>query len=158
DEEILNTMVRQYKIGNTATLTVMRGTEKLSLPVELVHSPKLEREMKKYRDEDFEFTARDMTFFDKVHEERTQDQPGALITEVKEGGWSAIGRLSTGDIVTAIDGEMVTDVASLKQIMKKVASARPKRIVLRVARGIHTLFLELEPKWDGHKEIAKGNP
>ena len=43
---ILNTMVRQYKIGTTATLTVMRGADKLSVPVELVRSPKLEREMK----------------------------------------------------------------------------------------------------------------
>ena len=157
DEEILNTMVRQYKIGNTATLTVMRGAEKLSLPVELVHSPKLEREMKKYRDEDFEFTARDMTFFDKVHEEWPEGQPGALVTEVKEGGWAAIGRLGTGDIITAVDGEVVTDVGSLKEKMKRVVAKKPKTIVLRVERGIHTVFLELEPNWDGHKEIAKGN-
>jgi serine protease Do len=50
DEEVLNAMVRQYKIGTMATLTALRGAEKLSLPVELVRSPKLEREMKKYRD------------------------------------------------------------------------------------------------------------
>jgi hypothetical protein len=38
-----------------------------------------------------------------------------------------------------------------------VAAEKRKSIVLRVARGIHTVFLELEPNWDGHKEIAKGN-
>ncbi len=157
DEEILNTMVRQYKIGTTATLTVMRGSDKLSVPVELVRSPKLEREMKKYRDEDFEFTVRDMTFFDKVHEEWAEERPGALVTEVKDGGWAAIGRLNNGDIITAVDGETVTDVLSLKETMKRVAAEKRKSIVLRVARGIHTVFLELEPNWDGHKEIAKGN-
>ena len=157
DEEILNTMVRQYKIGTTATLTVMRGADKLSLPVELVRSPKLEREMKKYRDEDFEFTVRDMTFFDKVHEDWAEERPGALVTEVKDGGWAAIGRLNTGDIITAIDGEPVTDVISLKEKMKHVAAEKRKTIVVRVARGIHTVFLELEPKWDAHKEIAKGD-
>jgi serine protease Do len=157
DEEILNTMVRQYKIGTTATLSVMRGADKLSVPVELVRSPKLEREMKKYRDEDFEFTVRDMTFFDKVHEEWGEGRPGAMVTEVKDGGWAAIGRLNNGDIITAIDGEAVTDVLSLKEKMKHVAAEKRKSIVLRVARGIHTVFLELEPNWDGHKEIAKGN-
>jgi len=157
DEEILNTMVRQYKIGTAATLTVMRGADKLSVPVELVRSPKLEREMKKYRDEDFEFTVRDMTFFDKVHEEWAEERPGAQVTEVKDGGWAAIGRLNTGDIITAVDGEPVTDVTSLKEKMKRVAAEKRKTIVLRVARGIHTIFLELEPNWDGHKEIAKGN-
>jgi len=157
DEEILNTMVRQYKIGATATLTVMRGVDKLSLPVELVHSPKLEREMKKYRDEDFEFTVRDMTFFDKVHEEWAEERPGALVTEVKDGGWAAIGRLNTGDIITSIDSEPVTDVLSLKEKMKHVATEKRKTIVLRVERGIHTVFLELEPNWDSHKKIAKGD-
>ena len=157
DEEILNTMVRQYKIGATAVLTVMRGADKFSVPVELVRSPKLEREMKKYQDDNFEFTVRDMTFFDKVHEEWPQAQPGALVTDVKDGGWAAIGRLNTGDIITEIDGEPVTDVMSLKEKMKHVAAEKRKMIVLRVARGIHTVFLELEPNWGAHKEIAKGN-
>ncbi len=156
DEEVLNTMVRQYKIGTTATLTVQRGADKLSVPVELVRAPKLEREMKKYRDDDFEFTARDMTFFDKVREEWPQEQPGALVTEVKEGGWSALGRLANGDIITAVDRAPVTDVLSLKEKMKRVAAERHKTVVLRVARGVHTLYLELEPNWEGHKEIVKG--
>ena len=156
DEEVLNTMVRQYKIGATATLSVQRNTEKLSLPVELVRSPKLEREMKKYRDEDFEFTARDTTFFDKEEEQWSQDQPGALVTEVKEGGWAAIGRLSTGDLITAVDDRPVTDVSSLKEMLKRVAAAKPKTTVLRVIRGIHTMFLELEPNWDGRKQVTKG--
>ncbi len=157
DEEVLNAMVRQYKIGTTATLTVLRGAEKLSLPVELVRSPKLEREMKKYRDEDFEFTARDMTFFDKVREDWPQERRGALVAEVKDGGWAALGRLNTGDIVVAVDNEPVTDVASLKEMMKHVAAEKRKSVVLRIERGIHTMYLELEPKWDGHAEIMKGH-
>jgi serine protease Do len=157
DEEVLNAMVRQYKIGTMATLTALRGAEKLSLPVELVRSPKLEREMKKYRDEDFEFTARDMTFFDKVREERPQERPGALVAEVKDGGWAALGRLNTGDIIMAVDDAPVTDVLSLKEKMKHVAAEKRKTVVLRVERGIHTLYLELEPKWDGRVEIMKGH-
>jgi serine protease Do len=157
DEEVLNAMVRQYKIGTTATLTVLRGAEKLSLPVELVRSPKLEREMKKYRDEDFEFTVRDMTFFDKVREDWPQERRGALVTEVKDGGWAALGRLNTGDIVVAVDDAPVTDVLSLKVLLKRVAAEKRKSVVLRIERGIHTMYLELEPKWDGHVEIMKGH-
>ena len=157
DEEVLNAMVRQYKIGTTATLTVLRGAEKLSLPVELVRSPKLEREMKKYRDDDFEFTARDMTFFDKVREEWPEGRPGALVSEVKDGGWAALGRLNTGDIIVAVDDDPVTDVLSLKEMMKRVAEEKRKTVVLRVERGIHTMYLELEPKWDGRVEIMKGH-
>ncbi|HUJ11035.1 MAG TPA: PDZ domain-containing protein [Verrucomicrobiae bacterium] len=158
DEEVLNAMVRQYKIGTTATLTVLRDKQKLSLPVELVRSPKLEREMKKYRDDDFEFTARDMTFFDKVREEWPQEREGgALVTDVKDGGWAALGRLNTGDIIVAVDNEPVADVQSLEQTMKRIAAEKHKTVVLRVERGIHTMYLELEPKWDGGAEILKGH-
>jgi serine protease Do len=157
DEEVLDTMVRQYKIGTTATLTIRRGADKLSIPVELVRSPKLEREMKKYRDEDFEFTARDTTFIDKVQEQWSQEQPGVLVTEVKEGGWAALGRLGIGDLIVAVDGNPVTDAASLKQIMKRVAAEKRKTVVLRVIRGIHTVFLELETNWDKSRPVAKGN-
>ena len=156
DEEVLNTMVRQYKIGTTATLTVQRGTSKLSVPVELVRSPKLEREMKKYRDDDFEFTARDMTFFDRVQEEWPQDKPGALVTDVKEGGWAALGRLANGDIITAVDGAPVTNALSLKEKMRRVVAEKRATVVLRVERGVHTMYLELEPNWEGRKEIVKG--
>jgi len=156
DEEVFNAMVRQYKIGTTATLSVQRGTDKLSLPVELVRSPKLEREMKKYRDDNFEFTVRDMTFFDKVREEWPQERPGTLVTEVKEGGWAALGRLANDDIITAVDGAPVTDVASLKEKMQRVAAEKRPTIVLRVERGVHTLYLELEPNWEGRKAIVKG--
>jgi serine protease Do len=156
DEEVLNTMVRQCRIGTTATLTVQRGADKLNLPVELVRAPKLEREMRKYRDDDFEFTARDMTFFDKVREQWSQERPGALVTEVKEGGWAALGRLANGDIITAVDGASVTDILSLREKMKCVAAEKHKTVVLRVQRGVHTLYLELEPNWEGRKEIVKG--
>ena len=113
--------------------------------------------MKKYRDDDFEFTARDMTFIDKVREEWPQERPGALVTEVKDGGWAALGRLNTGDIIVAVGDEPVTDVLSLKELMKRVAAEKRKTVVLRVERGIHTLYLELEPKWDGRVEIMKGH-
>jgi S1-C subfamily serine protease len=80
-----------------------------------------------------------------------------LVAEVKDGGWAALGRLNTGDIIMAVDDAPVTDVLSLKEKMKHVAAEKRKTIVLRVERGIHTLYLELEPKWDGRIEIMKGH-
>jgi hypothetical protein len=32
--------------------------------------------------------------------------------------------------------------------MHKLAEEKPKSVVFKVLRGIHTLFIELEPKWD----------
>ena len=84
-EDELSTLIRQYDIGKTVELTVLRDKEQLKIPVELARSPRLQREMKKYRNDDFEFTAREVSFFDRVEEQWSSDQRGALVEDVKVG-------------------------------------------------------------------------
>src|SRR5205823_1950178 len=62
----LSTLIRDYDVGASVKLTVLRGKQntQLKVPVELARAPKLKREMKKYRNDDLEFTARDVAFFD----------------------------------------------------------------------------------------------
>jgi serine protease Do len=151
DEEVFTSMVRQYKIGSTPALRILRGKETLKLPVELVASPKLEREMKKFRDDSFEFTARDLSFFDRVREGWSEDFRGVLVTEVKEGGWAALGNLIVNDVVVAINDEPVTVITDLQRMLQKVGEVKPKFVVLEVLRGIHTRYLELEPNWSSIK-------
>ena len=47
DFEELPTLIRQYRAGTTAELTVLRGKEEMKIPVELIRAPKAGREMKK---------------------------------------------------------------------------------------------------------------
>ncbi len=148
DYDKLREWIREYRVGDTVELAIGRGEERLTVPVELVRAPKLSREMKKYRDDSFEFTARNITFFDKAKEKWQDDQPGALIQEVVSGGWADIGRLYDGDLLVAVDDTPIADVDALETEMKKTADARPQTVVLTVLRGIHTVFLELEPMWD----------
>lgn len=51
--EELAAWIRQYQVGTKTELKVLRGTEELTVSVELIRSPMLAREMKKYRDENF---------------------------------------------------------------------------------------------------------
>lgn len=148
DYEELSALIRQYKIGSTAELTVLRNNERRAVSVELVGAPRLSREMKKYRDDDFEFTVRDITFFDKAREKWAQDQAGVLVEEVQSGGWAALGMLAPQDLILEVDGFRVTDVESIKKKMDELSQVKPAAVVLRVLRGIHTVFLELEPKWE----------
>lgn len=154
--EELPALIRQYKIGSTTELKVLRAGEELLVTVELARSPKLSREMKKYRDENFEFTARDITFFDKAEEKWEETQRGVLVHEVRPGGWAALGYLDVGDLILEIDDAPIGDVEAFEAKMKEIASAEPKVVLFRVLRGIHTLFLEFEPKWDTSVELQKG--
>lgn len=145
--EELPTLIRQYKLGTTAQLKVIRDGQPQVVPVVLDREPQPSREMKKYRDELFEFTTRDVTFFDIAEEKWPKDQKGALVDEITPGSWAALGDLYVGDLILSIDGTPIENVEGMKARMDQVAAEKPKSVVFKVLRGIHTLYLEIMPKW-----------
>ena len=148
DYEELPTLIRQYRAGTTAELTVLRGEEQMKIPVELIRAPKAGREMKKYRNDDFEFTVRDVTFFDRADGQWKAKERGVVVDDVVNGGWAALGQLYPGDLIVEVDGRSVKDVDAMKTIMEEVNKARPKSIVMRIERKIHSRFIEIEPNWE----------
>ena len=146
-EDELSALIRQYDAGKEVELTVLRDQSEMKIPVELVRSPRLKREMKKYRNDDFEFTARDVSFFDAAEEQWSSDQRGALVEEVKPGSWAELGSLYVGDLILEVEGSPVENVDVLKQQMERIATDKLRMVVVKVMRGIHTLYLELEPNW-----------
>jgi serine protease Do len=147
DVEVFPAMVRQYPIGTKVALDIVRDGKPVRMAVELAASPRSRRELSEYRDVNFDFTARDLTFMDRVDEDLDDEQKGALVTGVESGGWAALAQLAVGDIVLSVDGEAVTTVAELEGKMKEIAREHPGRVVFFVRRGVQTLFVELEPAW-----------
>ena len=148
DYEVLPTMIRQYKTGSEVELTVLRDKEEHKIAVKLPVSPRLDREMKKYRDDRFEFTVRDVAFLDRVRDKWTPDMDGVMVHEVAKGGWAALGHLAVGDLVQQVDGRPVSDVDSMEQLMEGIGERKPEHVVLHVLRGIHYIYIELEPDWE----------
>lgn len=146
-EDELSSLIRQYDVGKTVELTVLRDKTKLTVPVELVRSPRVQREMKTYRNDDFEFTARNVSFFDRAEEQWSNDRSGALVTEVKPGSWAELGSLYADDLILEVDGQPVENVDDLRKQMEQIAPAKKAVVMMKVLRGIHTKFLEIEPNW-----------
>ncbi len=146
--EELPALIRQYKIGATTELSVLRGKEEIKIAVVLAESPKLSREMKKYRDPNFDFAVRDITFFDRNSEKWTESKRGVLVEEVTPGGWAAVGKLNVGDLIVRASGEPVESVEQIEAVMAGLKEKKPQVVVFEVTRGISTMFLELEPNWN----------
>ncbi|MEN6520458.1 MAG: PDZ domain-containing protein [Armatimonadota bacterium] len=151
DTEVLPAMIRQYKVGTNADLTVIRGKEEMKVTVLLEEAPPLPREMKKYRDDNFEFTVRDITQKDRIRQNLEKDVIGVYVDEISQGGWAALGRLSVGDIICTVEGNQVNSVDDLQKQMELIAERKDKNVVLRVRRGINELFVELETDWTNGK-------
>ena len=103
--------------------------------------------MKKYRNDDFEFTVRDLAFFDIAEEQWDLGQRGVLVEEVKPGSWAELSSLYSGDLIIEVDGRPVENVDALRKSMEQIAVGKEKSATVKVLRGIHTAFLELESNW-----------
>lgn len=148
DSGVLAAMIRKYKSGAAVKLTVLRDQTEQQISVELPEAPKPSRELKKYEDINYEFTARDIGFTDRVHNNLAADQGGAIIESIGEGGWAALGRLRTGDLLYMVNEKAVNSVDDLTTAMDAIAKARPDTIVLQVKRrGSQTVFLEIPGSW-----------
>jgi len=147
DIDELPALIRNYRAGTEAEFGLQRDGDPLKISVELIKTPKAKREMPKFRDNYFEFTARDITFFDDAEERWGGEQTGVRIAEVKQGGWAALGMLQVGDLLQYIDGEVVQDVGTLESKMDVLSNEKPQSVVFQVLRGIYTVFIELEPQW-----------
>lgn len=147
DEDVLPSLIRQYDVGSKVKLDIVRDGKPMSLEVELEASPRLAQDLPRYENDDFEFTARDIAFEDWAAGNVPRSQAGALVESVKEGGWAAVGMLRSGDTITAVDRVQITNLDDLKRALEQVAQKKPKTVVFEVRRGIHTVFLEIEPSW-----------
>lgn len=147
DEEVFAAAIRRYRIGATVPLTIFRDGKELALPIRLAASPKPPREMARYTDADFEFTARDLTEADRDGQKVPESTRGVVVENVSRGGWADLAQLKQDDIILAIDGKAVATVAALEALMKDVASRKPAHVILHVRRGVRTRFLELQPTW-----------
>jgi serine protease Do len=147
EAEMFETMIRQYKIGSSVTLATQRGREERAVKIALESSPQLPREMKKYEDPNFEFRVRDVAEMDRAQLAVPPGDRGVLVEAVREGGWAALAHLGDGDIILAVDGEPVPDVATMREKMERVAKQKPASVVLHVRREIRTFFVEMQTGW-----------
>jgi serine protease Do len=147
ESDVFTSLIRQYKIGTEAALSVRRGTENLEIKVPLDASPEGTSELDSFECKTLEFNSRDIGQADRVSEELPKDFKGVLVTAVTPAGWSALGGLSAGDMIITMDGKAVESIDALKPILVELEKNLRSPIVLFVRRGITTQYIELEPSW-----------
>ena len=105
-------------------------------------------ELPKSEDETFEFSVRELSFGDRVNRRLDLDHAGLVVENVEPAGWGALAGLRQGDLLLKIEDKLVNSVADFEKIMEQRIAEQPTHLIFFVRRGIHTLFLELEPDWN----------
>jgi serine protease Do len=147
DIEVFTVMVRQFDIGSTVTLDVIRNKKRIEVPVILTASPRPSAEMDKYVDLDFEFTVRDIAFMDRIEQRLDADAQGVLVADVVSGSWAALAHLAVNDLIVAVNNNAVDRVETFRSLMERISAQRSEKVIMQIERGIHSFFIEIEPDW-----------
>lgn len=147
DEEVLDSMVRQYAIGERVKLGLLRDGKKIEVEVALASEPTPQSDLPKYTDDTFEFSIRNLAFADFADGRISQSQTGVFVDSVGDGGWASLARMKYGDVILAINGVPTPDMNSAKVVLKRVAAKKSPLVVVKTMRKSRTLFVAMRPVW-----------
>jgi serine protease Do len=147
DEDLFQNLIYEYKSGSEIELSGVRGGENFSCKPSLGDPPTPEAELAELKEDQFQFKARELSFRDRLNESVPADFKGLRVVTVERAGWAALSGLNPGDLLLSVAGQPVDSIPALKAVLAQLRDTRPRRVVFFVQRGIHTHFLEVEPRW-----------
>ena len=147
DQELFDNLIRQHKIGAGIELSGVRAGAPQVWNATLVDQPQPAATLAEWKDDQFQFKARDLSFDDRTGEHLAKDAKGVRIIAVERAGWAALAGMGTGDILLSIAGQPVENIAGLKTMLAQLRDTKPRRVAFFIRRGVHTKFLEVEPRW-----------
>jgi S1-C subfamily serine protease len=139
--------IRQMKIEDQPTLTVLRDGKPLELKVPLERTRIGPDEARKDENKDFELSVRELTFFDRDDNNWDESITGVLVESAEAAGWAGQGGLAPGDLIIRIDQTDITDIGTYRKAIEEVTKRQPERVVFVVLRGVNTGFKFVEPEW-----------
>jgi serine protease Do len=143
DGKVLERLVRQYKVGTTATVHLWRDGKEMDAPVTFDVQPTPPAEMPLWDDEKLEFSVRDLAFDDRTRLQLEPSTTGVLVSSTTQAGWAELAGLRGDDIVIAAGGSPIAAVGDLRQARADALKSGNRWWVLKVSRRGQTLFVEI---------------
>ncbi len=136
-------LIRQKNVGETFSLTVIRGTEELTVDIEIAAGPKNTTEADYKFFDRLGFTVREFLRYDAVSRRLRKDEMGgAIVGFVKPSSAIATADLRVGDWIKQVDGKEVFDFEEVLAALNTLEeSEQTSEYVLLVERNNETAFI-----------------
>ena len=147
DIEVFGNMIKQYRTDSTIQLTGLREGLPLEINATLDKRPTPSVELPSHEEKFMEFTVRELSFADRAFHRLPAESPGLIVENVELAGWASLAGLKQGDILLRINEKEIGSVDEFKSTLKNISDQKESSVTLFIQRGIHTLFIEIEPDW-----------
>jgi serine protease Do len=130
--------VSQVGIGQKKQIKLIRDGKPMTVTVTIGQKPKVKAD--EYETE-FDFTVEEIT--DEMYRDYLlETKEGVYVRFVEVGSPADKGGLESGDIITKVDDEAITNLADFKKTMKSIN--KPDYLLLRILRGKNFAFALLD--------------
>jgi serine protease Do len=143
DRQVLERLVRQYKVGTTATVHLWRDGAEMDVPVTFDVQPTPPPEMPLWEDTKLEFEVRDLAFEDRTRLQLDPAATGVLVSSTTQAGWAELAGLRGDDLVISAGGVPIATVDDLRKARADAVSSGKRWWVLKVQRRGETSFVEI---------------
>jgi len=148
DIEVFGNMIKQYRTDATVRFSGLRDGAPLEINATLDRRPTPASELDSYEEEFMEFTVRELSFADRAYHRMTEEQTGLLVENVELAGWASLAGMMQGDILLSVNEHPVDNTRDFENQIEELAKEKIPSVLFHLKRGIHTLFIEIEPDWE----------
>ena len=148
DIEVFGNMIKQYRTDATVRFSGLRDGAPLEINATLDRRPTPASELDSYEEEFMEFTVRELSFADRAYHRMTEEQTGLLVENVELAGWASLAGMMQGDILLSVNEHPVDNTRDFENQIEELAKEKISSVLFQLKRGIHTLFIEIEPDWE----------
>jgi S1-C subfamily serine protease len=143
DKQVLERLVRQYKVGTTAQVHLWRDGKEMDIPVTFDVQPTPTAEMPLWEDEKLEFEVREIAFDDRTRLQLDPAATGVLVSTTTQAGWAELAGLVGDDLIVAANGSPIANIEELRKARSEAIASGKRWFVLKVSRRGETLFVEI---------------
>ena len=148
DIEVFGNMIKQYRTDATVRFSGLRDGSLLEINATLDRRPTPASELPSFEEEFMEFTVRELSFADRAYHRMPEGQTGLLVENVELAGWASLAGMMQGDILLSVNKHPVDNTRDFENQIEELAKEKISSVLFQLKRGIHTLFIEIEPDWE----------
>jgi len=148
DIEVFGNMIKQYRTDATVRFSGLRDGSLLEINATLDRRPTPASELPSFEEEFMEFTVRELSFADRAYHRMPEEQTGLLVENVELAGWASLAGMMQGDILLSVNKHPVDNTRDFENQIEELAKEKISSVLFQLKRGIHTLFIEIEPDWE----------
>lgn len=140
--------IERTKVGSEVELGYLRQGERRSLTLPVGEAPKTAWTAEEYEDDDMGLTVREITIDDLQAQNLGPATRGVVVSELEQAGWSQLGGLQVDDIIQAVDGHPIADLAGFREEARRLQEEKPEGTIFFVLRQTETLFVRIRTPWN----------